>query len=511
MKFSHFMAVSAMTLALPASAGYVWGAKSANSTALRQAVTLEGVRSHQAVLQSIADANDGDRASGSPGFEASVAYVKSTLEAAGYNVMVQPFKFPFFQELTPATFAQTAPGAVDYVYNTDFATLNYSGSDDVTALVQQVNDNVLPPTATSTSTAGCETADFNGFVPGSIALIQRGSCSLAQKVANAATAGAAAAIIFNEGNPGDLERNELFFGTLNAPAAIPAISVSFELGSTLANTAGLQAHIVTNTLSEIRNTANVIADTAGGRSDRVVVVGAHLDSVPGAAGINDNGSGTAGILEIAVQMAKLKIKPVNKVRFAFWGAEEVGLLGSTHYVSLLSKKQINRIALNLNFDMIGSPNFGRFVYDGDGSDTGTAGPNGSANIESVINRYFAKQKLTVKATAFDGRSDYGPFIDVGIPAGGLFTGAEDIKTAEEAALFGGTAGEAFDPCYHQACDTYVNNSDEGLDQMSDAAADAVLQFAMTRTSVRGTSKANDRAVTRVSAKSLPFKGSHLQK
>jgi Zn-dependent M28 family amino/carboxypeptidase len=241
------MAVSAMTLALPASAGYVWGAKSVNSNALRQAVTLEGVRSHQAALQSIADANDGDRASGSPGFDASVAYVKSTLEAAGYNVMVQPFKFPFFQELTPATFAQTAPRAVDYVYNTDFATLNYSGSDDVTALVQQVNDNVLPPTATSTSTAGCETADFNGFVPGSIALIQRGSCSLAQKVANAATAGAAAAIIFNEGNPGDLERNELFFGTLNAPAAIPAISVSFELGSTLANTAGLQAHIVTNT------------------------------------------------------------------------------------------------------------------------------------------------------------------------------------------------------------------------------------------------------------------------
>ena len=183
----------------------------------------------------------------------------------------------------------------------------------------------------------------------------------------------------------------------------------------------------------------------------------------------------------------------------------------THYVSLLSKKQIKRIALNLNFDMIGSPNFGRFVYDGDGSDTGTAGPNGSANIESVINRYFAKQKLTVKATAFDGRSDYGPFIDVGIPAGGLFAGAEDIKTAEEAALFGGTAGEAFNPCYHQACDTYVNNSDEGLDQMSDAAADAVLQFAMTRSSVRGTSKANDRAVTRVSAKSLPFKGSHLQK
>jgi Zn-dependent M28 family amino/carboxypeptidase len=504
--FNHFTAVSAMALALAASAGYVWGADDVNSVALRQAVTLEGVRSHQAILQSIADSNNGDRTSGSRGFEASAAYVKSTLVAAGYSVTVQPFEFLFFQELIKATFTQTAPGAINYVYETDFAIMDHSGSGDITGFVQQVNDNVFPPTATPTSTAGCEAADFNGFVLGSIALIQRGSCSFAQKIANAAKAGAAAAIIFNEGNPGDLERTDLFFGSLEAPAAIPAVSVSFALGSLLADTAGLQVHIATNTFSEIRNTANFIADTPGGRSDRVVVVGAHLDSVPGGAGINDNGSGAAGILEIAVQMAKLKIKPVNKVRFAFWGAEEFGCLGSTHYVSLLSKKQIKRIALNLNFDMIGSPNFGRFVYDGDGSDTGTAGPNGSAKIESVFNKYFAEQKLAVKAAPFNGRSDYGPFIDAGIPAGGLFTGAEDIKTAEEAALFGGTAGEAFDSCYHQACDTYANNNDEVLDQMSDAAADAVLQFAMTRSSIRDTSKANDRAVT----KSIPYKGCHLQ-
>lgn len=511
LKFNHIMAASATSLALAASAGFVWGAVGVNSTALREAVTLEGVRAHQGALQTIADDNGGERASGSPGFDASVAYVKSTLQAAGYNVTVQPFEFPFFEELTPATFAQTQPNAVSYVYDTDFATMSYSAAGNVTALVQQVNDNVLPPTATPSSSAGCEAADFNGFVPGSIALIQRGSCAFAQKVDNAAAAGAVAAIIFNEGNPGDPERTDLFFGTLGAPSAIPAISVSFGLGSTLATTAGLQVRIVTDTISETRSTANVIADSPGGRSDRVVVVGAHLDSVPGGAGINDNGSGTAGILEIALQMAKLGIKPVNKVRFAFWGAEEAGLLGSTYYVGQLTKRQIKRIAVNLNFDMIGSPNFGRFVYDGDGSDTGTAGPNGSANIEGVFNDYFASQDLTVKATAFDGRSDYGPFIDAGIPAGGLFTGAEDIKTAEEAALFGGTAGLAFDPCYHLACDTYANNSDEGLDQMSDAAADAVLQFAMTRSVVKGTSKASDRAVTRVSAKALSYKGSHLQK
>lgn len=513
-KRNFLLAASAVGLVAAAGAGYVSAAVGVNSQPLRDAVTLAGVRSHQAALQAIADGNGGERASGSPGFAASVDYVKAKLEGAGYLVSVQPFDFPFFQEVTPAEFAQTAPGAVAYVNGTDFALMDYSastGGAGVTGVVQQANDNVFPPTATPSSTAGCEAADFDGFVPGNIALIQRGTCSFAEKVANAASAGAKAAIIFNEGNPGDPERTDLFFGTLGSPAAIPAISVSFAFGSTLASTAGLQVRITTDTISEIRSTANVIAESRGGRSDRVVVVGAHLDSVPGGPGINDNGSGTAGNLEIALQIAQLNIKPVNKLRFAFWGAEEAGLLGSQYYVSQLSKKAIKKIAVNLNFDMIGSPNYGRFVYDGDGSDTGTAGPNGSANIEKVFNSYFKKQGLAVKATAFDGRSDYGPFIDVGIPAGGLFTGAEDIKTAEEAVLFGGTAGVAFDPCYHQACDTYDNNSDEGLDQMADAAADAVLQFAMTTSAVKGTSKASDRAVARVKAASLPYRGGHLQK
>jgi len=513
-KSSHFLTASAAVLILAAGASYVSGAVGVNSQPLTDAVTLQGVRAHQAALQAIADANNGERASGSPGFEASVAYVKDKLQQAGYSVTVQPFDFAFFQELTPSKFEQTQPQLVSYTYDTDFATMDYSASTGpagVTGLVQSVSDNVLPPAATSTSTAGCEAADFSGFAAGSIALIQRGGCTFAQKVANAATAGAAAAIIFNEGNPGDPERIGLFFGTLGSPAAIPAISVGFDLGNALAATASLQVRITTDTLSETRTTSNVIAETAGGRADRVVVVGAHLDSVPGGAGINDNGSGSAAILEIATQMAALRIKPVNKVRFVFWGAEEEGLLGAEYYVKQLTKSDIRSIALNLNFDMLGSPNFGRFVYDGDGSDTGTSGPNGSSVVEDVFNKYFAKRGLAVKATAFDGRSDYGPFIDAGIPAGGLFSGAEDIMTAEEAALFGGVAGQPFDPCYHQACDTYANNSDTGLDQMVDAASDAVLQFAMTTSAVKGTSKANDRAVSRVDAASLLYKGGHLQK
>jgi Zn-dependent M28 family amino/carboxypeptidase len=259
------------------------------------------------------------------------------------------------------------------------------------------------------------------------------------------------------------------------------IGISFELGRQLYEAQGARVSLDIQTESEIRQTANVIADTPEGRADRTVVVGAHLDSVPEGPGINDNGSGTATILETALQMAKLGIEPTNRVRFAFWGAEEFGLLGSEYYVENLSDDELDNIALNLNFDMLGSPNFVRFVYDGDGSatpdDPGDAGPAGSAQIERLFKRYFAAKGLKTEPTAFDGRSDYGPFIAAGIPAGGLFSGAEGVKTAREQRIYGGTAGEPYDPCYHQPCDDITNLSITSLDQLSDGAAHATLTYA----------------------------------
>ncbi len=169
------------------------------------------------------------------------------------------------------------------------------------------------------------------------------------------------------------------------------------------------------------------------------------------------------------------------MRFAFWGAEESGLLGSEHYVASLSADELAKIGLNLNFDMLASPNFARFVYDGDGSitpdDPDDGGPAGSAEIEQVFLRYFGSQRLATEPTAFDGRSDYGPFIAAGIPAGGLFSGAEGIKSPAQVALYGGVAGEAYDRCYHQACDTLSNINYIGLDQLSDGAAHAVAVYA----------------------------------
>jgi Zn-dependent M28 family amino/carboxypeptidase len=145
--------------------------------------------------------------------------------------------------------------------------------------------------------------------------------------------------------------------------------------------------------------------------------------------------------------------------------------------------------LNLNYDMLASPNFVRFVYDGDSPDT----PPGSAEIETVFNDYFASKGPATEPTPLDGRSDYFLFIAFGVPAGGLFSGAEGIKTAEEAVIFGGVPGEAFDRCYHQACDTLSNLNDTALDQMSDAGATALVLYALTKDPVRTTTLGKEAA------------------
>lgn len=446
------------------------------SAPLRTAVTTAGIMVHLNAFQMIATANGGTRSAGTPGHVASAEYVAGKLQAAGYRVTRQPFTYiKWFEDDTPVLSG--------YVAETDFSSMSYSGSGSVTATVQGV-DIANPPSIAGGSTSGCEAADFAGFVSGSIALIQRGTCEFGLKALNAENAGAVGVIIFNEGNAPD--RTDLLFGTLGSPGvSIPVVGSTYAVGAQLAATPSTRTLGVTSHKVPV-NTYNVLADTTTGRTDRMVVAGGHLDSVAEGAGINDNGSGTASLLEIALQMSALRIQPRNQVRFAFWSGEEDGLIGSQYYVDQLSNRDAKRHALNLNFDMVASPNFGRFIYDGDGSASEEAGPNGSDIIESVFTDYFASKNLSTLPTAFDGRSDYGPFIDRGIPAGGLFTGAEDIKTAAEAALFGGIVGAPFDPCYHDACDGIGNINTTALDQMSDAMSHAILSFGQTTAAINGT-------------------------
>jgi Zn-dependent M28 family amino/carboxypeptidase len=491
-------------------------ASNVNTKSLRDAVTTAGIGEHLAALQEIAKANEFEglptRATGTPGHVASVDYVRSKMEAAGFNVSLQQFEADIFFEQSPAAFEQTAPNATTYQrfdgqdgvwYIADF-----SGDGDVTAEAVVV-DFTEPTTQASASDSGCEASDYDGLdVTGKVVLLQRGTCDFGLKGEIAAAEGAAAAVIFNEGTIGAPDRNDVLIPTLAGyNVTIPVIGTDYATGRSLvdlANAGSVTLRVkVDGFINENVKTNNIIAETPGGRADRTVVVGGHLDSVYTGPGINDDGSGVSTMLETAEQMKALKITPRNKVRFIFFSGEEQGLLGSDYYVSQLTKKQIQDISVMLDFDMLASPNYARFIYDGNGDEHGFAGPNGSGTVEQVFKDFWKSQGLAYETIPFDGRSDYDAFTTAGIPAGGIFAGAEVVKTAAQVRLYGGMAGVAFDKCYHQLCDDLTNINKKGLDEHSDAAVHAILTFAQTESAVSGT----DRGST-TSAKSKEFKGHH---
>jgi Zn-dependent M28 family amino/carboxypeptidase len=446
---------------------------------LLECVTVKGVLEHEQALQDIADDNDGNRASGTSGFDDSMDYVEGRLTRAGYTVTRQEFDFFKFVDLGGSELAQTAPTPTTYVENTDFiATPHSEDGGAVTAAVTPVD---IQLGAGNTSNSGCEAADFTGFPAGNIALIQRGTCTFMQKGNNAAAAGASAILFFNQGNnPADPSRMGIPAVTLGNgyTGGIQALSTTYALGAQFAGTAGLVMRLHANVTRDPATTENLIAESRRGDPHNVIMAGAHLDSVGAGPGINDNGSGSSSLIEVAEQIAKVKLP--NKLRFAWWGAEEDGLVGSTEYVLGLTEDELADIEMYLNFDMVGSPNYGLFIYDGDGSGFGLEGPDGSDDIEALFERFYVERDLPTEPTAFDGRSDYFAFINNGVPAGGLFTGAEVPKTADQVAKWGGTAGVAFDHCYHSACDTIDNLNHDALGINADAIAYVIYLYASAK-------------------------------
>ncbi|WP_338071054.1 M20/M25/M40 family metallo-hydrolase [Actinomadura bangladeshensis] len=446
---------------------------------LAKLVTLKDVQAHLASFQEIADYNGGNRAAGTPGYDVSVRYVVGRLRKAGLTPKVRKFTYPYWREKSEPVFARTAPSKKTFTREKDFLTFAYSGSGDVTAPVAAVD---VP--AKGEGTSGCEKDDFKGFKKGSIALVQRGACGFATKAARAKAAGASAVVVFNKpGEKGPIN------GTVSKPAGLPVVGVTRELGAELVKAAkkgGLKLRVKTDTVHGKKSSANVIADTERGDAGNVVLVGAHLDSVPAGPGINDNGTGAAALLAIAGKIKDLGKGLHNRVRFAWWGAEEEGLRGSAHYVESLPAGERSKIALNINLDMLGSPNGTRGVYDGDHSTGGgTRAPAGSGAIEKMFRDYFKGRRLPTTESEFDGRSDYGPFVERGIPSGGIATGAEGMKTAAEAKTFGGRAGKAYDPCYHDKCDRLKNVNLKLLDTNTDGVAHVLQHLAGTTVAVNG--------------------------
>lgn len=439
---------------------------------LADTITVDALAAHLAALADIAADHDGTRASATPGYDASADYAARTLEAAGYTVTRQPFTYLDFELTADPHFIQLGPDPREYVLTQDYRVARFSASGDVQGPVVAVDLSLGPANQT---TSGCEPADFAGFPAGAVALIQRGRCYLDDKLAAAAAAGAVGVVFFNQGDTPD--RSPIFTPRLSRVGALPAVGVSYELGVALndAIAGGLELRLVVDGRAVERTTENVLVETPATASGRVLMLGAHLDSVPAGPGINDNGSGVAAVLEIGRQLARCDLR--HRVRLALWGAEELGLYGSEHYASTLPDLERAAIALYLNLDMIASPNSVRFLYDGDGSAFGDPGPDGSDRIEQALADAYAARGLPTRETPFDGRSDYGPFISRGIPAGGIFSGAEDLKTADEAEVFGGLEGLPYDSCYHAACDDLDNIDRDALLENSRAAAQVLESFA----------------------------------
>jgi len=471
---SSLSILAAGALATPAVAH----GRSTPAEKFAQQVSTKKVQRHLAAFQEIADENGGNRAAFTPGYEESARYVERTLRKAGYRTERDPFSFD--REVVDA--ATLTAGATEY----EVDQMQYSPNAPAGGIT---GDLVAP-----TDTFGCTPDTWTNVVAtGKIALISRGGCAFADKAVNAEAAGVVGVVVYN--NVPDVQLS----GTLGSEGlvTIPVAGIRQADGQALA--AGLPG-TVTVTLDlvshfETVESFNVIAETRQGRDDNVVMLGAHLDGVEEGPGINDNATGSAAILEVAVQLAKSHTRHHNTVRFAWWGAEELGLEGSTAYVEELATQEgeLDRIATYLNFDMIGSPNYIIGVYDANESTypAPVEVPEGSAATEAVLTSWFDSVGQPWVDTEFSGRSDYQAFILNGVPASGLFTGADDVKTEEEVALFGGTAGITHDPNYHSADDDLSNVNTKALGIMTKAIAAATFSLAWDTSAINGVSGPGD--------------------
>lgn len=414
-------------------------------------------------LQDLADAYpEKNRVFGGRAHEDTLKYICDELDSTGFYDVYRQKQTHKSPEISPNV---TVNGAVIEV-----GSMRYSPSGTVNASLTLVSNK------------GCQASDYPPQTTGTIAVIPRGRCSFREKVLLATSSGAAAAIIYNDAS-------NALSGTLGVPSSsyhyIPTVGISERSGKELVDLlrgdSSIAAQLEVNVRWQNRTTYNIVAQTKRGDPNNIVAVGAHTDSVNAGTGLDDNGSGTIGILNVAKALNRSHVH--NTVRFLFWTAEEVGLLGSSFYLDHLNTSELAKIRMYLNFDMIASPNYGLFTHDGDGSTFGQPGPPGSGQIEWTFQQFFDLHRIPLRPIPFSGRSDYAPFMRAGIPVGGLETGAEGMKSEEEAMLFGGQAGIPYDVNYHAAADSMSNLNPTAFLINTRAAAFTVATYARSLESI----------------------------
>jgi Zn-dependent M28 family amino/carboxypeptidase len=367
-----------------------------------------------------------------------------------------------------------AAGGHTYESGVDFRPMIFSASGQFNAPLVAVD---FDPGATTDTVAGtgCAAEDFASVPAHAVLLVHPGHCASRDVVDNAVTAGASGLILSYV----SWEPNAVRRPTLRTPdVPIPVLGTTREMGIALFKAAVTTGEVTLDVQTAIVNrpSANVVAETPGGDPDHVIMLGGHLDSVIDGPGINDNGSGTMAVLEIARQV--IGEDPERKVRVGFWTGEEIGLYGSFRYISSLGFDDRRAIEAYLNFDMLGSPNGARIVYDDASARTGSDG------IRDAFAAYFDGVGLSYATEDLGGASDHYAFERGSVPTGGLFSGASTPMTAAEAAEFGGQAGAPFDACYHLTCDTADNVNADLLEQMVRAAAYVTGRLASADLTVR---------------------------
>ncbi|CAF1503012.1 unnamed protein product [Adineta steineri] len=461
---------------------------------LAESIRIDDVMDHLNAFQRIATSSNGNRAVTTIGYNHTLNYITDTL-AANTNFHVSEAFFPvrqFAMASDPILISSINGVTKTYTFSKDLSVADFTYIELSTRanFMAFVGISVIP-------NVGCSNDDWSNANPpvaGRVALVKRGVCAFSDKGVLAAQNNAAAILIYNDGvTPDRVQPMAINLGQENV---LPALFLSFPVGQALADAAqdsstntGVQLviNLVDLPLSPV---GNICADTPTGDATQTIVIGSHSDSVPAGPGINDNGSGSAANLGLAIALAKLfqtstYPKYKYRVRFCWWGAEEIGLLGSDYHVKQAKNatdvgERLQDYLINLNYDMLGSPNYIFGIYDGQtaNNDTPSHALPGSNKITALFRDWFIRQKLPWNHTDFSGRSDYGPFLFEGIVAGGLFTGADEVKDQQTRDYMdqmlgqgmGGIAGAIQDPCYHQACDSIQNINVFAYEKMVQAAA-----------------------------------------
>nr|WP_090276123.1 M28 family peptidase [Mycolicibacterium komanii]CRL69276.1 putative aminopeptidase [Mycolicibacterium komanii] len=444
-------------------------------------VTADGMYTHLNKLQEIADTNGGNRADGTPGYDATVDYVAQFLRDKGFDV-----ETPEFELLDRSQGGNPSMRVSGREYPVDQASLL------ITTPPGGLNAVTLRPTRA----AGCRTADYDGTsVRGAIAIVDDTGCSVVAKQNAAVSEGAVGLLVVSSPGSGGSPAG-LFTPGYYQDLTVPVGVIGREADAALRRTTA-PVRLVLDRKPVMKKTRNLVAQTKTGDARNVVLAGAHLDSSAASPGINDDGTGIAALLETA---AALGSRPpvTNAVRFVFWASEENGLAGPTKYVQGLSPDELRDIALYLGFDMLGSPNAGYFTYDGDQSAQPNPAipaqsvPEGSAGIERTLAGFLNLAGVRPADMPLSEFTDYYPFLTAGVPVGGLTAGSSQRKTEIQARLWGGRVGVPFDPNYRTKRDTVENVNRDALSVLGPAAAYAVADYAQSVDGVNGVPPADQR-------------------